>query len=207
MALWYASAPSKMLNEEIDFIDDAIHATLHTSTYALNRLTHDYVDDLTNELATAGGYTQGGVQLSTKTITTTVADSWGDQWAGTTAVEADYIVRPTTGNTFLYRVVVAGTTGGSEPSWPTVIGQTVSDGTVTWECVARAIVVIDCDPISWADATFTGARYLVLSDRTPGTAATQPLIGVIDFGGDEDGQGGAFTVTPDDQGLLHFFVA
>jgi hypothetical protein len=198
-----------MLGEEINFLTDAVRAKLYTSSYTLDRLTHDYEDDLgANEVANGDGYTTNGELLTTKTVVTTSANSWADTWAATTAVEADYVVRPTTGNGFLYRCVTAGTTSGTEPAtWPTVIGEDVADGgTVVWECVARAIVVIDCDPIAWADATFT-ARYLVVIDVQPGTTATNPLIGVVDFGTDETGQGGAFTVTPDAQGLLHFFVA
>lgn len=46
-----------MLNKEIDFITDDISVTLHTVTYVPNQDTHDFFDDLTNQLATANGYT------------------------------------------------------------------------------------------------------------------------------------------------------
>lgn len=207
MALWYAPAIGKALGEEINYLTDDVRATLHTSAYVPNRDTHDYVNDLTNELATTGGYTAGGMALGSKTVTTTAANSWADTWAASTAVDEDYVIRPTTGNGRLYRCVVAGTMGGTEPTWTTVVGaDQPTDGTVTWECVGRAIIALNCAAITWATATFTGARYLVVSDRTPATDATRPLIGLIDFGIDESGQGGSFTVTPDAQGLLHVFV-
>lgn len=207
MALWYASALPKMLNKEIDWDTDNIRATLHLATYTPNRDTQDYVDDLTNELATANGYTQGGVALASKTMVTTAANSWGTQRANSTPVEADWIVRPAAANGFLYRSTAAGTTGGSVPTFPTTVGATVVDGGVTWTCVGRAIVVLDCGLITWAQPfTALGARYCVISDRTPGTAATQPLIGLIDFGGDEDGLGGSYEVDSGSQGLLHAFI-
>lgn len=207
MALWYASALAKLLNKEIDWDTDDVRATLHTTTYVPNRDTHDYVNDLSGELATANGYTQGGVALTSKSITVTAANSWGTARANNTAVEVDWIVRPAVANGFLYRATAAGTTAGSPPSFPTVIGATVADNTVTWSCVGRAIVVLDCALISWASPfSATGARYLVISDRTPGTAATQPLVALIDFGGDEDGLGGSYEVDSGAQGLLHAFV-
>lgn len=207
MALWYRNAPAKMLNKEIDFDSDTIKATLHTSTYSPDRAAHDYVDDLTNELATSGGYTAGGVTASSKTITKTEANSWGSVHATSTAFTVDFVVRPSAGNGFLYRCVVAGTTASSAPTFPTVVGQTVTDGTVTWENAGRAIIVIDCADFTWATATFSGARYCVVSDRQTGVNSTSPLIGLIDFGTDKAGGGGNFTVQLDAQGLLHSFVA
>lgn len=55
-------------------------------------------------------------------------------WAATTAKVINDLVVPTAGNGYYYKCTVAGTTGGSAPSWPTTIGQTVADGTVTWRC-------------------------------------------------------------------------
>ncbi len=47
-------------------------------------------------------------------------------------------MEPTTPNTYYYQATVAGTTHASvEPTWPTTIGNTVSDGTVTWTCMAK----------------------------------------------------------------------
>lgn len=64
-------------------------------------------------------------------------------WAGTTAYTADQLRRPTSANGLQYRVTTAGTSAGSEPTWPTAHGGTVVDGTVTWTCVGP---VFACDP-------------------------------------------------------------
>ena len=42
-------------------------------------------------------------------------------------------IQPATG--FFFRCTVAGTTGATEPFWPTIIGNTTVDGTVTWMAV------------------------------------------------------------------------
>jgi hypothetical protein len=51
----------------VDWVTDTIKCTLHTATYAPNQDTHTFASDLTNELATGGGYTAGGVTLASKT--------------------------------------------------------------------------------------------------------------------------------------------
>jgi len=57
-------------------------------------------------------------------------------WAASTVYsEGDY-VRPTSANGYNYECVSAGTSGDSEPTWPTTLGETVIDGTVTWKCVS-----------------------------------------------------------------------
>jgi phage-related protein len=60
------------------------------------------------------------------------------QWAASTAYAVGDIVRPTYDNDtgFFFRCTVAGTTGANEPFWPTVIANTVQDGTVTWMAVS-----------------------------------------------------------------------
>lgn len=202
---WYRSAPTKLLNKEADLDSDTLVGTLHTSSYTPNLDTHDYVDDLTNEHANSGGYTTGGATLASKTLTQTAANSWGTQWAAATAYAVDWIVRPTSGNGFLYRVAVAGTSHAStQPTWPTTVGLTVVDQGVTWECVGRAVLTFDAADLVWSSSTIT-ARYLVISDRTPGASNAQPLIGLEDFSTDKSSSSAAFTVTFSAQGILHVF--
>jgi hypothetical protein len=204
---WYRQGLVKTMNKEVDWDSDDLRITHHTSSYALNADTHDYVDDLTNELATGGGYTAGGLSVTGESLSYTAANSWSTQWAASTAYTADDVVRPTTGNGFLYRAVTTGSSGASQPTWPTTIGATVVDSGVTWSCVGRGIIVFDIttDP-SWPTFTATGIRYSVLSDRTPGAAATQPLLGYTDWVTDQAGGGGSFTIQFSAQGVLQIFV-
>ncbi|MBM4339142.1 MAG: flagellar hook protein FlgE [Deltaproteobacteria bacterium] len=56
----------------------------------------------------------------------------GSAWAASTAYTAGTRVYPPTPNGYSYECTVAGTSGAAGPTWPTTIGATVVDGTVTW---------------------------------------------------------------------------
>ncbi len=59
-------------------------------------------------------------------------------WAVATALSLGASRRPTSPTGYRYQVTTAGTTHAStQPTWPTVIGSTVADGTVVWTCVAE----------------------------------------------------------------------
>lgn len=207
MAQMYRLAPLRMMNKEVDWVDDDIRATLHSAAYVPSLDTHDYVNDLTNELATGGGYTTNGVALASKQITYTAGSTWATARANGTAYTLFKIVRPASANGYVYYASVGGTSGGTIPTFPTVIGATVADGAVTWTCAGRGVVVVDAADVTWPTATFTGVRYLVISDRTPGTTATRPLIAIHDFGSNVAGSGGAFTHSwenPD--GIFNMFM-
>ena len=59
-------------NKEIDYDTDDIRVMLTTSTYVPAQDTHDYYDDVTNEV-TGTGYTANGESLASKTVTYTAA--------------------------------------------------------------------------------------------------------------------------------------
>lgn len=71
-------------------------------------------------------------------------------WAASTAYSLGAAVRPTTRNNFVYEVTTAGTSAATEPTWPTVAGNTVADNTVTWTCRANNAL---------ATATMAAADY------------------------------------------------
>jgi hypothetical protein len=186
----------------VDFITDALKARLHTSSYVPNLDTHETIADLTNEV-TGTGYSAGGVALASKTVTVTAADSWGTARANTTAYAVGDIVRPSTGNGHLYRCIVAGTSAGAPPTFPTVSGQTVTDGSVTWAEIGRGLVQLDAADPSWSSATISGIRYMVIAKDT-GTGSTSPLLWLIDFGSDQAVTNGTFTAQLHTLGLEVF---
>lgn len=84
-------------------------------------------------------------------------------------------------------------------------GATLAGVALTYD-TATNTVKLDADDVSWAGATIT-ARYAVIYDDTPSTAATKPLIAYVDFGADVTSTGGAFAITWDAAGIATFTAA
>jgi hypothetical protein len=57
----------------------------------------------------------------------------------------EYVI-PTTDNGYCYKVTIAGT-AGAEPVWPTVVGNTVTSGGVTFQCLAVSALLKGMGPI------------------------------------------------------------
>lgn len=57
-------------------------------------------------------------------------------WSASAAIASGAKRRPTTTNNRIYQAGGAGTTGATEPTWPTTIGATVVDNGITWTCLA-----------------------------------------------------------------------
>lgn len=55
-------------------------------------------------------------------------------WAASTSYDKGNRRVPTTKNGYYYKATVTGTSNATEPLWPTVVGNIVVDGTVTWTC-------------------------------------------------------------------------
>jgi hypothetical protein len=190
-----------------DWLSDDYRMALVTSAYTPDANADDFWNDVVANEASGTGYTANGVTLASKSLTYTAANSWGAQWQAATAFGGanNQYVRPTVANGFIYRATGAGTSGGSEPTWPTTIGATVVDNTVTWTCVGRGAWVFDCGDPAWAGLTLT-FRYGVVYNRTPTTDATRPLICYEDFGA-QSLSGANFTAQIHPQGILIIPIA
>lgn len=84
-------------------------------------------------------------------------------------------------------------------------GYTTGGGLLTGVSVLTSgtTTTLDASDIVWSNSTIT-ARYAILYDSTPATAATQPLILYIDFGGDQASSAGGFSIQWDSAGILAF---
>lgn len=59
---------------------------------------------------------------------------------------------------------------------------------------------LDANDAAWTTATFTARRAVVCKDT--GTASTSPLLGFVDFGGDQTVAAANFTIVFDATGVL-----
>lgn len=81
-----------------DWVADTIKAALASSAYTPNQDTHDYFNDITNELANGSGYTSGGVALANKSLTYDTAtnetrlDADDVSWTSFTTADVRYVI-------------------------------------------------------------------------------------------------------------------
>lgn len=157
----------------IDWDTDTIKMALLAS-HTLDLVADDFWNDVSADEISGAGYTEGGEALVCS-VTTTLANSWAATWAAATAYSVGQIVRPTTGNGFLYRVVAPGTSAGTEPTWPTTPGATVVDNGVTWQNIGVQVTVLDASDPTWTNLDAGTPSHAVVYKDT-GTPATSRLI-------------------------------
>lgn len=83
----FNSFKKKIMDGSIDLDTDTIKVALVTSSYTPNQDTHDFFDDVTNEVS-GTGYTAGGAALANKAVTADNTDNEG-------VLDADDVTWPT----------------------------------------------------------------------------------------------------------------
>ena len=175
---WFHNALKQALSGNVNLPSDTIKMAILSATPSLETAIH-WSDVSANDISpTAGGNT-----LTSITVTETTANSWGDTWAATTAYAVGQVIRPATGNGFLYRCVVAGTSAGSAPSFPTVFGETVIEtGGLEWVNCGSSITVFTAGTATFTAASGTiSPTCAVIYDAETGTSTTEPLVALATF--------------------------
>lgn len=187
----------------INLSSDPLWLVMLSPSYTPNLDTHVRYTDLTNELPTGAGYTQGGIQMSGVSIQYTTATNWSAAWSASTAHVAEDCIRPATANGYLYRCTSSGTTGATAPTWPTSVGATVADGSCTWECVGSGVTSLTASNVTWP-APFTAGPlgFIAMVDKivNPGY-----LIGLSTINPALTGQGGSFAEQWNPLGIFYMY--
>ncbi|HRR95332.1 MAG TPA: YCF48-related protein [Candidatus Ratteibacteria bacterium] len=104
------------------------------------------------------------------------------RWEKGTAYVLDDVVKPTVPNGYQYKCTVAGTSGLTEPIWPTTVGEEIEDGTVKWQTEAETEKYNSPD-----DIYFIGKGrdrlgwYVDMTLQTPDSLPTDNLDGGPDY--------------------------
>ena len=129
------------ITDSFDLFTDTGQTTAFTGTLSFVHFTDLSDNDQDGVLYlgsnTVGRKIEANSNPAVDNMTITPTDGIAD-WVTVTAYSLGDRVEPTTPNTFVYEVTTAGTSDGSEPTWPTTgIGSsTVVDGTVTWTLIS-----------------------------------------------------------------------
>ena len=137
----FAGLVAAIFNKEIDLLDDTIKVALTTSTFVPALDTHDYFNDVTNEVV-GTGYTAAGASVTTDTLTYTAAtNTWmydGDdtQWTSSTITARIAVIYDSTPATDATRPLISYQDFGAD--------QTSSAGTfkIQWAAAGIFTVVI-----------------------------------------------------------------
>lgn len=140
-AFLYGSFPAKLANKEIDWDTDTVKVALCTSTYTPAQDTHDYFNDITNEV-TGTGYTAGGATLASKTVNYTAGTN-------TTTFDAADVSWPSSTITARYAIIYVDTAGASSTD-PLIgyvdFGENVSSSSgtfsITWDAAGIFTIAV-----------------------------------------------------------------
>ena len=127
----YNRFKSNLMNKVVDLEADTIKISLYDNSHSFTATDTDYTT--TNELATTGGYTQGGSTLANAAVTEAATTKWdADDVAWTTATFTAYhavIWDSTAGNDLIASIDFGG-------------AKTVAAGTFTIQFDASGIITL-----------------------------------------------------------------
>lgn len=203
------TATTQSINDEM--LKIWLAATVSTVTQTASGVTNEeWVNVQYGRLYRFGESTTnpGGVR-GVSSVTLRTYPSAATSWSSSAYALGDYV---DPGNGYVYRVTTDnGNSDASEPTWPTTIGQTVTDGDLVWTCVDTKKTFVANTDYELDDSAATGGRVLwtesagdhsyVFADYTPtansrtrlSTGTSAQKSGKVRFYMDEPNAGEIFT--------------
>jgi hypothetical protein len=99
-------------------------------------------------------------------------------WASTTVIPYYSQIKPTVFNSRLYSTTGGGTTGSTEPTWPTTPGATVVDGTVTWTCLAFDNNAVSGIRVLGVNSGLVNDRCMISNNNIDGSTTQDCRVGM-----------------------------
>jgi hypothetical protein len=99
-------------------------------------------------------------------------------WTATTVIPYKSIIKPTVPNSRYYVTTGGGTTGSTEPTWPTTVGATVVDGTVTWTCAAYDNTVVSGIRMLGVNSGLINDRCMISNNNIDGSIYQGCRVGI-----------------------------
>jgi len=129
---WYKALYDAGQTGKWGLVDDGAGVLTHNASAAAGVIPYDAATTKAMLPAPDGD----GEKSAALTYTFATAKAAGVTPTARTTAVVGTVIRPTTSNGFLYECTVsaAAMTALTEPTWPTVLGDTVSDGSNTWIC-------------------------------------------------------------------------
>jgi hypothetical protein len=115
-----------------------------TATQTSGAVTGEAASVLPDRFYQLGGTTANPSGVRNVTLITAAAAD-PSIWITLTPYALGAICKKISGGTYAYRCTTAGTSASGEPTWPTTVGTTVTDGTVVWTCIGILAPLITTD--------------------------------------------------------------
>jgi hypothetical protein len=140
----------------------------------------EYDESLSDKVAIPAPSGEGEVTVTVADYSAATDYSVSGQARSTS--QAGTVVRPTTHNGMVYECTVAGGAGGTEPTWPTTPGETVSDDNNTWICREEKVtrgggkgITIGASLSTDSDEWLVEAESILKSTAGGDSAAADPV--------------------------------
>jgi hypothetical protein len=112
------------------------------------------------------------------------SNRFGSIWAPGTAYTVGADVIPALGNGFYYQCIKAGTSGAVSPTFPTVTGASVADGSVVWVCVGALATAGMANRFRIWSASATGINFGAPASVLPRLSNDQQPAALVDHSGE-----------------------
>ena len=231
---FFTSLAAKQINVGADTFKLQLHNSLYVPNKGTHRFQSDLTNELpAGNGYTVGGNTISGMAtsiLNTNAVQTipaqgapfTISVTIGGVTLTTASIAAGAaaatvqnaiaalghvgVGNVTVAGTGPYTVTFTGTLGAQAITLMTTSGT----GPIANTTPGVGTFVISGGNVSWPASTFiapNAARYGVIVDTTPGSAATNPLVGIVDFVTDQSPTNGTLSVTWDPTGIVNVTIA